>query len=263
MTDSAPTIVVDQVSKWFRDLVAMSQVSFSVRPGVTALLGPNGAGKSTLIRVICGLTSPSSGSVKVLGRDPRREPEVFRHMALVPQQEALFDRITGLEFVEIGARLNRVAHPRDAALAALHRVDLDPADTRPVRAYSKGMRQRVKVAHALVHDPAVMVLDGPLEGLAPRQRLHLIELFRQLGDEGRTVLLSSHVLDEVERFGSRVLVMMQGRLLAEGDFHDIRELMDNRPHRLRIGTDSAAVLAGALLSEGVVVGASVGGAHTV
>jgi ABC-2 type transport system ATP-binding protein len=263
VTDSAPTIVVDQVSKWFRDLVAMSQVTFAVRPGVTALLGPNGAGKSTLIRVICGLTSPSQGSIRVLGRDPRRDPRVFRQMALVPQQEALFDRITGLEFVELGARLHRVSDAGGAARAALHRVDLDPADTRPVRSYSKGMRQRVKVAHALVHDPSVMVLDEPLEGLDPRQRLQLIELFRQLGDEGRTVLLSSHVLDEVERFGSRVLVMAQGRLAATGDFHAIRDLMDSRPHRLRIGTDSAAALAGALLTESVVVGASVGGAHTV
>jgi ABC-2 type transport system ATP-binding protein len=144
-------------------------------------------------------------------------------------------------------------------VAALALVDLDPDDTRPVRTYSKGMRQRVKVAQALVHDPEVILLDEPLEGLDPRQRLRMIDLFRRLAADGRTVLISSHVLDEVEKFGSRVLVIAQGRLAAEGDFHAIRDLMDDRPHRLRIGTDAPRVLAAGLLTAGAVTGAWVQG----
>jgi ABC-2 type transport system ATP-binding protein len=253
------TIEASHLSKWFKDLVAMSDVSFSVGPGVTALLGPNGAGKSTLLRVMCGLTSASQGSVRVLGRDPRTDVGVRRQLGLVPQQESLFEKMAAREFVALGARLHGVERPVAAAVEALNTVELDPADGRPVQAYSKGMRQRVKVAHALVHGPQVVVLDEPLEGLDPRQRLRMIELFRQLGDQGRTVIVSSHVLDEVERFGSRVLVIAQGRLAAEGDFRAIRELMDDRPHRLRVRTDQPRALAAALIGDGLVLGARVGG----
>ncbi len=252
-------IEVTQVSKWFGDVVAVSDVSFGVGPGVTALLGPNGAGKSTLLRLLCGLTRPSQGSVRVLGDDPRRHPELFRRIGLVPQQEALFEGMTARTFVSLAAELHAVTAPGSAAEAALATVDLDPGDTRTVASYSKGMRQRVKVAQALVHDPDVLILDEPLDGLDPRQRLGLITLFRRLGDEGRTVLVSSHVLDEVERFGSRVLVLAQGRLAAEGDFHAIRQLMDNRPHRLRLRTDAPHALGAALLGTGTVVGLAVSG----
>jgi len=250
-----PTIEVAHASKWFRDLVAISDVSFAIGPGVTALLGPNGAGKSTLLRVLCGLTSPSQGTVRILGRNPRTDVALHHHLGLVPQQETLFEKMTALEFVSLGARLHRVPNPMAASARAIELVELDPADRRPVQAYSKGMRQRVKVAHAVVHEPDVVVLDEPLEGLDPRQRLRMIELFRRLGDAGRTVLVSSHVLDEVERFGSRVLVMALGRLVAEGDFHAIRELMDDRPHRLRVRTDRPRQLAGGLLSVEAATGA--------
>jgi ABC-2 type transport system ATP-binding protein len=252
-------IQVSQVSKWFGDVVAVSDVSFSVGAGATALLGPNGAGKSTLLRLLCGLTRPSQGSVRVLGDDPRRHPELFRRIGLVPQQEALFEGMSARAFVTLAAELHALATPKAAAEAALAVVDLDPADTRTLSSYSKGMRQRVKVAQALVHDPEVLVLDEPLDGLDPRQRIDLIALFRRLGDEGRAVLVSSHVLDEVERFGSRVLVLAQGRLAAEGDFHAIRQLMDNRPHRLRLRTDAPRALGAALLETGTVVGLAVSG----
>jgi ABC-2 type transport system ATP-binding protein len=248
--DGEPVIQVVGVSRWFGDVVAVSDVSFDVGPGVTALLGPNGAGKSTLLRLLCGLTTPSQGTVRVLGANPRGDPALYRRIGLVPQQEAVFERLTGLAFVALAAELHALPTPDVAAAGALRLVDLDPADGRPLSTYSKGMRQRVKVAQALVHEPEVVVLDEPLEGLDPRQRLHLIELFRALGAEGRCVLVSSHVLDEVERFGSRVLVMAQGRLAAEGDFHDIRELMDDRPHRLRLRTDRPHALAGALVASG-------------
>jgi ABC-2 type transport system ATP-binding protein len=256
VTDTV-TVDVHNVAKWFRDLVALSDVSFALTPGVTALLGPNGAGKSTLLRVLCGLTSPSQGSVRILGRDPRKDVDVLRQLGLVPQQEALFDGLSGHDFVRLGADLHGIPDAEAAASRALALVDLDPSDPRPINTYSKGMRQRAKVAHAVVHDPSVVVLDEPLEGLDPRQRLRLIELFRRLGDDGRTVIVSSHVLEEVERFGSRVLVMAQGRLVAEGDFRAIRDLMDDRPHRLRIRTDRPRALAGGLLVENVAMAASV------
>jgi ABC-2 type transport system ATP-binding protein len=247
-------IVADRVSKWFGDVVAVSDVSFTVGPGVTALLGPNGAGKSTVLRLLCGLTSPSQGTVDVLGENPHGDPELYRRIGLVPQQEAVFGSLTARRFVRLAAELQGLASPDAAAAESLRRVELDPDDTRPLTTYSKGMRQRVKVAHALVHEPEVVLLDEPLEGLDPRQRLHLIDLFRRLGDEGRCVVVSSHVLDEVERFGSRVLVIAQGRLAAEGDFHAIRDLMDDRPHRLRVRTDRPRELAAALVGHGTVVG---------
>jgi ABC-2 type transport system ATP-binding protein len=249
------TIEVADVSKWFGSIVALSEVTCRVEPGITALLGPNGAGKSTLLRVLCGLTAPSRGEVRILGQVPRRDLALNRRIGLVPQQEALFDPLRAVQFVRLAAELHGVTDPGVAAVSALGHVDLDPNDARPVRTYSKGMRQRVKVAQALVHDPEVVLLDEPLEGLDPFQRLRMIELFRRLASEGRTVLISSHVLDEVEKFGSRVLVIAQGRLAAEGDFHGIRDLMDDRPHRLRIGTDAPRALAAGLLSNGAVTGA--------
>ena len=252
-------IEVDDVSKWFGDVVAVSDVSFRIGPGVTALLGPNGAGKSTVLRLLCGLTPPSQGTVRVLGEDPRGDVSLYRRIGLVPQQEAMFTGLTGRRFVRLAAELHGLADPDAAAVASLGVVELDPDDQRPLSTYSKGIRQRVKVAQALVHDPEVVFLDEPLEGLDPRQRQHLIALFRRLGDEGRCVVVSSHVLDEVERFGSRVLVMAQGRLAAEGDFHEIRALMDDRPNRLRLRSDRPRELAAALLTAGTVVGVRLDG----
>lgn len=247
-------LVAEHASKWFGDVVAVSDVSFAVGHGVTALLGPNGAGKSTMLRMLAGLTPPSSGTVRVLGADPYRDLDLTRRIGLVPQQEAVFEMLTALEFVRLAATLAGLADPDAAARRALAVVELDPGLDRPLSTFSKGMRQRAKVAQALVHDPEVVILDEPLTGLDPRQRRHLIELFHRLGDEGRCVLVSSHVLDEVERFGSRVLVIAQGRLAAEGDFRAIRALMDDRPHRIRVRTDDARVVATGLLADGAVVG---------
>jgi ABC-2 type transport system ATP-binding protein len=221
------------------------------------LLGPNGAGKSTLFRIMCGLANPSRGSVRIFGENPRANPALTRRIGIAPQQEALFERQTIAEFVGLAATLHRLPDPAGAARRAIEVVELDPADRRPLGAYSKGMRQRVKLAQAIVNDPDLLVLDEPLEGLDPRQRLRSIELFRRLGESGKTVIVSSHVLDEVERFGSRILVITQGRLLAEGPFAAIRDLMDDRPHHLRIGTDRPADLAAGLLTRGVVIGARV------
>lgn len=244
----APMIEVDHASKWFGDVVAVSDVSFRIGPGVTALLGPNGAGKSTLLRMLCGLTPPDRGDVRILGADPRSDLAVRSRIGIVPQQEAMFEALTAFEFVRFAGLLHGVSDPAAAARWALDLVELDPDDRRSTTTYSKGMKQRVKVAQGLVNDPAVLVLDEPLTGLDPRQRGHLIDLFGRLGEQGRCVLVSSHVLDEVERFGTRVLVVAQGRLAATGDFRAIRDLMDDRPHRIRIRTDQPRELAARLVA---------------
>ena len=252
------TVVVQNVSKWFGDLAALSDVSFSVGPGVTALLGPNGAGKSTMMRMLCGLTAPSQGEIRVLDGDPRTDLELTRRIGIVPQQEGIFESLTAFEFVRLAGVLHELPDPDTAAVQALAVVELDPHDTRKLPTYSKGMRQRVKVAQAIVHQPQVIVLDEPLTGLDPRQRLHMIDLFHRLGDEGRCVIVSSHVLDEVERFGSRVLVIAQGRLAAEGDFHAIRGLMDDRPLRVRVRTDRPRALASRLIAGPAAIGVRAG-----
>ena len=240
-------VVVDRVSKWFGDLVAVSDVSFSVQPGVTALLGPNGAGKSTMLRMLCGLARPSSGTVRVLGVDPRTEPSAAADIGLAPQQEAVFTHLTALEFVRASAELQGVRNADAEARRVLGLVELDPDDRRRLPTYSKGMRQRVKLAQAIVHQPRVILLDEPLSGLDPRQRVHMVALFHDLAAEGRAVIVSSHVLEEVERFGSNVVVIAKGRLAAQGDFREIRARMDDRPQRVRIRCDRPRSLASALV----------------
>lgn len=249
-------IAVDQASKFFGSVVAVSDVSFAINGGVTALLGPNGAGKSTLFRMMCGLTPPSRGTVTVLGSNPRTDRMVRGRIALVPQQDALFDHLSALEFVKIAAESQGMPSPGDVAERALELVELSDTGEKRVGEFSKGMRQRVKVATALVNDPEVLILDEPLAGLDPVQRRRMIELFHRLGDDGRCVLVSSHVLDEVARLGSRILVIAQGRLIAQGDYHDLRALMDDRPHRIRLGVSDSRRFATALVDRGLVSGLS-------
>ena len=250
----AGMITVEAVSKFYRSVVAVSDVSFAIGPGVTALLGPNGAGKSTLFRMLCGLTPASRGRLRVLGEDPRRNRDVRGAIGLVPQQDALFDHLTAAEFVSIAAITHGVDGDGVETVArwALEQVDLADVGTKKVGEFSKGMRQRVKVAAALVNDPQVLVLDEPLTGLDPVQRRRMIALFHRLGDEGRCVLVSSHVLDEVARLGSNVLVVAQGRLVASGDYRDLRELMDDRPHRIRLGSSDPRRLGTDLVARGLV-----------
>jgi len=260
-TSPAGMITVDDVSKFFGAIVAVSDVSFSIGPGVTALLGPNGAGKSTLFRMMCGLTAPSRGQVSVLGANPRSDRAVRGRLSLVPQQDALFDHLSAEQMVMVSAESHGVDDPRQAAIEALGHVELTDTGTKPVGQFSKGMRQRIKVACALVNDPDVLILDEPLTGLDPVQRRNMIALFHRLGDEGRCVLVSSHVLDEVARLGSRVLVIAQGRLIASGDYHDLRGLMDDRPLRIRIGASDPRRLATALVDQGLVNAVSIEPGH--
>jgi len=244
------TVVASGLSKSFGSLVAVSDVTFAIRPGVTALLGPNGAGKSTLIRLICGLTAPSTGEVLVRGGNPRNDAAARAELGLVPQQDGVFEREQALDVVKLAATMSHLPDPEQRAREALAEVELDDDLGRPLGAFSKGMRQRVKIAQAIVHRPDVLVLDEPLNGLDPRQRRHMITLFQRLGDEGRTVIVSSHVLEEVERFGSHVLVVAKGRLAAQGDFRAIRALMDDQPLRIRIRCSAARGVGSHLLHGG-------------
>ena len=250
-------LAVTNLSKWFGDVVAVSDISFSLGPGVTALLGPNGAGKSTTLRMIAGLAAPSQGNVEVFGADPRKDKDVRGRIGIVPQQESLFQEQRAIEFVALAGVLNGLMDPTGRAREVLDIVELDPDDTRPISSYSKGMRQRVKVAQALIHKPELLLLDEPLTGLDPRQRLHMTQLIRSLGESGVCVVVSSHVLDEVERLGSRVMVIAQGRLAAQGDFHEIRALMDDRPHRIRVRSSHARALGGVLLTGSGIAGLTV------
>jgi ABC-2 type transport system ATP-binding protein len=199
--------------------------------------------------------------VRIWGHDPRRDIRALRYLGIVPQHEGVFPDMSALRFVELAGVLHGLDDPRAAAIAALEAVHLDPGVTRSVETYSKGMKQRVKIAQALVNGPSIVVADEPLNGLDPRQRRDLIETFSRLGAEGRCVIISSHVLDEVERFGSRVLVMAQGRLAATGDYHAIRELMDDRPHHIRVVSDRPRQLASALVDSGSVVGVVMAGSR--
>ena len=245
----SPTIVVEHVSKWYGDVVAVSDVAFGVAPGVTALLGPNGAGKSTMLKMLAGLLAASSGSVRIHGRPARGEPGTYRRLGLVPEQEQLYPFLTGREFVRLNAVLQKLPDPDGATDRAITLVEMTNAAGRKLGGYSKGMRQRVKVAAALVHDPDVLLMDEPLNGTDPVQRAGLIGLIRELGAAGKTVLVSSHVLVEVERFAENILVIVNGKLAAAGDYRAIRDKMDQHDHAIRIRADDPRRLAAALIAE--------------
>ena len=253
----SPTIEVDDVSKWFGQKVAVSNVTCSFGPGVTGLLGPNGAGKTTMLRMLTGLIRPSQGGIRVLGVWPRTSPSVYANVGLVPEEAAVYPAMTAREYVRYAATLSGVSDAEAAVNRAIDTVDLDDAADRRIAGFSKGMRQRAKVASALVGDPQILLLDEPLNGTDPVQRLHLIDLFLRLGDEGRTVVVSSHILDEIERMSDRVIAIVDGRLAAAGDVTAIRSAMSDIPYRVRIETDRSRVLAARLLEESLVHGVSV------
>jgi ABC-2 type transport system ATP-binding protein len=253
-----PTVVVSGVSVFFGQKVALSELSCSFGPGVTGLLGPNGAGKTTLMRAVTGLVSVSSGQVWVAGGDPRKERTVQGHIGLVPEDEAVPGGLTPRELARYRAALHSVAD-REAPDRWLAVVGLLDVADRVMDGFSKGMRQRAKVAAALVSNPTVLILDEPLNGADPVQRGNLIRLFRQLGDQGRTVLVSSHVLYEVERLAERVVVLVRGRLAAAGDRRSIRDAMADRPRRVLVRADPARVLAAALAGHDAVGGVEVDG----
>lgn len=249
-------ITIDQASRWYGNVVAVNGISMTVRPGVTGLLGPNGAGKTTLIALMSGFLAPSAGSVTLDGTPIWRHTDAYRAIGLVPERELSFGYLTGREFVQANAELHGLADPGAATERALDVVEMGEPAARRIGTYSKGMRQRVKLASALVHDPAVLLLDEPFNGVDPRQRLHLMTVLRRMGSEGRTVLFSSHILEEVEQVARQIEVVVSGRHAASGDFGQIRRLMTDRPVQYVVVGDDDRGLASALIAEPSVVAVS-------
>ena len=232
----APIVEATQLSKWYGQVSGLNDVSVKVPGGVTGLLGPNGAGKSTFMKLMTGQLKPSKGTIRVLGEPIWGNPDLFFRIGFCPEQDAFYDRMTGLEWLTALVRLNGFTEKEagDAARRALDTVDLMEAANKKIAGYSKGMRQRVKLAQAIIHDPELLVLDEPLAGMDPIGRRHTIRLIREWGREGRSVLVSSHILHEIEAMTPNILLINNGRILAEGDVHQIRELIDEHPHTVYV-----------------------------
>jgi len=257
MTNGTPAhgvIEMANVSRWYDSVVAVNDVSFALEPGITGLLGPNGAGKSTILHMLAGFLKPSSGTVQIGGAPVwRNHQQLYRATGLVPEREAVYPFMTGHEFVLFNAKLYGLPDPEAAARRALSLVGMEYAEKRKLGGYSKGMKQRIKVASAIVHDPQVLLLDEPFNGTDPRQRLEMMDLLRQMAAEGRTIVFSSHILDEVERLAEQVLVIVAGRLAASGDFRAIRLLMTDRPHVFTVVSSDNRKYAQALVADPTVV----------
>jgi ABC-2 type transport system ATP-binding protein len=243
------TIELRNVSRWYGNVVAVNDVTMSIGPGVTGLLGPNGAGKSTIMHMIAGFLPPSRGELTIGTRSSWRNPAIYRQLGLVPERDSVYAFLTGDQFVTSTAKLHQLPDPGTAAARAIAMLDMADAADRKIATYSKGMRQRIKVAAALVHDPEVLVLDEPFNGMDPRQRLHMMDLLDKLGSEGRTILFSSHILEEVERLSGTIQVVVAGRLAASGDFRAIRRLMTSRPHVFTVRSSDDRLLGGTLIGR--------------
>jgi ABC-2 type transport system ATP-binding protein len=242
------------VSRWYGNVVAVNDITMTIGPGVTGLLGPNGAGKTTIMHMIAGFLAPSRGEITVGGRSSWRNPEMFRQVALVPERDSVYAFLTGAEFVLATARLHGLADPAAAAERAIGLLEMTDAQDRRISTYSKGMRQRIKVAAALVHDPEIVLLDEPFNGMDPRQRLHMMDLLHAQGDQGRVIVFSSHILEEVERLSGIIQVIVGGRLAASGDFRAIRRLMTNRPHVFLVCSSDDRALGSALIGRAAISG---------
>jgi ABC-2 type transport system ATP-binding protein len=240
-----PIVVFEGVSKWYGNVIGLNKLTLRIGPGVTGLLGPNGAGKSTLLQLATGQLYPSQGTVRVLGQPVWNNPALMRHIGLCPEQDAFYEWMTGLNFVHTCARLTGLGRraARDAAGLALATVGMTEHMNRAIRGYSKGMRQRTKLAQALVHDPRVLFLDEPFTGTDPVGRHDLIEVIRGLGAAGRSVVVSSHILHEVRSLTPNIVLLHRGRLVAEGHVRQIRDLIDAHPHRIVLVSDRYRALA--------------------
>jgi len=244
-------ISADHVSKWYGQVIGLNDVTLEVSPGITGLLGPNGAGKSTFMKLITGQLKPSKGSVRVLGEPIWGNPALYFRIGFCPEQDAFYERMTGLEWITALVRLNGFSETEaaNAAKAALDQVDLMPAADKKIGAYSKGMRQRVKMAQALVHDPELLILDEPLSGMDPIMRRKTIRLIKEWARAGKSVLVSSHILHEIEAMTSNILLVHNGRILAEGNVHQIRDLIDEHPHTVYIKAEDPRALARRFLAD--------------
>lgn len=252
--EQTPAIEFDHVSRWYGNIVAVNDISFTLNAGITGLLGPNGAGKSTMLHMLAGFLRPSAGRVRILGEDSWRNPGMYRRVGLVQEREAVYPFLTGYEFVVDSARLHKLPDPAGAATKAIQMVEMEAAMGRATGGYSKGMKQRIKIAAALVHEPQVLLLDEPFNGADPRQRLQLMDMLRAMAKRGCTIVFSSHILEEVERLAEDVLVIVSGRLAASGDFREIRKLMTDRPHTFVVRASDNRKLAASLVANPAVYG---------
>ncbi len=242
-------VELKNVSKWYGNIVAVNDVSFTLAPGVTGLLGPNGAGKSTILHMLVGLLQPSNGSVTVGGVSTWQHPDIYRTLGFVPESESVYAFLTGRELVRLNARLQHLPDVEAAVTRAIELVEMGSAEHRAVSTYSKGMRQRIKIAAMLVHQPKVLLLDEPFNGMDPKQRLQMMAVLRKLADAGSTILVSSHILEEVDRLADTVLVIIGGRLAASGTSRVIRQLMTDRPHTFTVRTSDDRLIASGLIRE--------------
>ena len=257
--DTTEAICVDKISRWYGNVVAVNEISFTLGPGITGLLGPNGAGKSTLLHMLAGLLKPSNGEARMLGESTWENPGIYKRMGFVPEREAVYPFLSGFDFVKMSARLQGLPNVEAAALEALEQVEMTDVKDRAMGGYSKGMKQRTKIAAAIVHTPSVLLLDEPFNGTDPRQRLRMMDMLRRMADNGATIVFSSHILEEVERLAGNVLVIVAGRLAASGDFHAIRRLMTDRPHSIMLRSSDNRRFASALMGEPAVFGVEISG----
>jgi ABC-2 type transport system ATP-binding protein len=250
-----PVITTDHLSKWYGQVSGLNDVTVAVPPGITGLLGPNGAGKSTLMKLVTGQLRPSKGSVRVLGEPIWDNPVIFSRIGFCPEQDAFYDRMTGLEWVAALVRLNGLSQEDANASArrALEIVDLLDAMDKKIGAYSKGMRQRVKLAQAIVHDPELLIFDEPLSGMDPIARRKTIRMIKEWARAGKSILVSSHILHEIESMTSNILLINNGRILAEGNVHQIRDLIDEHPHTVFVRAADPRALGRRFLEEDDVI----------
>jgi ABC-2 type transport system ATP-binding protein len=251
------TIDLAGVTRWYGNVVAVNDITMTIGPGVTGLLGPNGAGKSTLLHMISGFLAPSRGTLTVGGAPAWHNPDIYRTLGLVPERDSVYAALTGTQFVRATAKLHKLPDVGAATAQAIDMVEMADAADRRISTYSKGMRQRIKVAAAMVHDPQILLLDEPFNGMDPRQRLQMMDLLDKLGAEGRTILFSSHILEEVERLSGTIQVIVAGRLAASGDFRAIRRLMTSRPHVFSVRSSDDRLLGATLLGRPAVTGVEV------
>jgi ABC-2 type transport system ATP-binding protein len=256
-------IEADSLSKWYGPVLGVSEISWSVGGGVIGLLGPNGAGKSTFMKMVVGLMRPSRGTIKIFGDDPFISTRARSRIAYAPEHEMVYGELLAIEFVTSMARLSGVPKPRQAAEKALVEMGLEKAMGRMLKGFSKGMRQRAKLATCIVHDPDLVVLDEPLTGIDPLERRRIVERVRQMAKDGKTVLISSHVLHEVEAITEEIMVIYRGQVLAEGNLRKIRTLVDKHPHRIRVECGAPRNLAKAMASADHIVNMEFGQGHLV
>jgi ABC-2 type transport system ATP-binding protein len=248
------SVELDGVSHWYGNVVAVNDITMTIGPGVTGLLGPNGAGKSTLLHMIAGLLEPSRGRLTVGDSPSWHNPDIYRRIGIITERDSAYGFLSGEEFVRATARLHGCPDPAAAARRAIGLVDMVGPMSRRISTYSKGMRQRIRVAAALVHDPEILLLDEPFNGMDPRQRLHMMDLLGRLGAQGRTIVFSSHILEEVEQLSGTIQVMVAGRLAASGDFRAIRRLMTARPLVFVVRSGDDRRLGAALIGQPAVRG---------